>query len=157
MPRARLLSRQLYTVYSAVPGLQQSTNLHRASAQSLSASVRCTHTLGRAEFRTFPLLLHMPKALFFISPKTKDSSEQKIHTGESRFNALMKLHFATRSGRRTIKFYVVSALKVSSLQAWVWYARAALLLSCLQPPGGKEKTSFCTYFKQWDLLQGNSM
>lgn len=96
----------------------------------------------------------MPKALFSISLKTKGSSEEKICTGESRFNELMKLHLATRS--KTIKFYVASSLKVFPLQAWIWYTKAPLLLPCLQPSGREEKNRCSTNVKQWDFLQGNS-
>lgn len=101
-----------------------------------------------SRIKNISIALIQTQGLVLHIPQIKGSSEKAICTAEIRFNALMKLKFVTRSGRRTIELYDAVSLEVSSLQFRVWYTRAALLLSRLQPPGGERKTSFVTNFKQ---------
>lgn len=67
---------------------------------SVSASVRHAHTTWRAELRTFPLLLHMPKALFSISPKTKGSSEQKDMLWRKQIQCINEMTFCNQKWKK---------------------------------------------------------
>lgn len=67
-----------------------------------------------SRIKNISIALTQTQGLGLHIPQIKGSSEKAICTAEIRFNALMKLKFVTRSGRRTIELYDAVSLEVSS-------------------------------------------